>query len=162
MEAFGLAANIVSLIHITTEVIKRLNDFKTTATGVPRSLQNLTYELPALNQVLRNIHEAIECGSVPQDSIEALEPLLTDFSEQIKAITDIVEKVRPKDPSRLARNLKAFKSFQYDEEIKDRTSVIRGYTTTLTLERIVSGPGKDLPGRKALHHHFSDVLAKRP
>jgi hypothetical protein len=46
MEAFGIAANIISIVHITTEVVKRLNDFKSTVEGLPRALKSLGVELP--------------------------------------------------------------------------------------------------------------------
>jgi hypothetical protein len=146
MEALSLAANIIAVVHITTEVIDRLRDFKNTVDGVPRALQAISNELPTLKLALNKIHEAIEEGRVPEDSQEALKPLITDFQEQIRAIIDIIDKLRPKDPSRMTRNLKAVASFRYDGQIKYHESVIRGYASTLSLERVVTGPGKDLAG----------------
>jgi len=154
-EAFGLAANILSIVHITTELINRLNDFKKTVDGLPRALQAISNELPALKLALKRVNEAGEDGHIAEDSKVALEPLLKDMEAQISALLAIIEKVRPKDPSRLARNLKAVTSFQYDEKIKYHESVIRGYISTLSLERIVSGPGKDLTGESTLHMHTS-------
>jgi hypothetical protein len=147
MEAFALATNIASVAHITVEVLQRLNDFKNTVNGVPRALQALSNELPTLKHVLDKMRQAVEDGSVPEDSIEALNPLIADFEEQIRALLAIINKMQPKDPSRIARNLKAVTSFRYDADIKYRESVIRGYASTLSLERIISGPGKDLAGR---------------
>jgi hypothetical protein len=152
MEAFALATNIASVAHITVEVLQRLNDFKTTVNGVPRALQALSNELPTLKHVLDKMRQAVEDGSVPEDSIEALNPLIADFEEQISALLAIINKMQPKDSSRIARNLKAVTSFRYDADIKYRESVIRGYASTLSLERIISGPGKDLAGRPPLYH----------
>jgi len=145
-EAFGLAANIVSIIHITSEVTKRLNDFKKTADGVPRALQVISNELPTLSYTLKKIHTADEEGRISEDSREALEPLLTDLEAQITALAGIIDKLRPKDSSKMARNLKVAKSFLYDDDVKFCEKAIRGYISTLSLERIVSGPGKDVAG----------------
>jgi hypothetical protein len=150
MEALSLAANIISVVHVTSEIIDRLNDFKNTVDGIPRTLQAISNELPTLKLTLKKVAEAIEDGRVTEDSEEALRPLLADFEEQIRAIGDIVEKMRPKDPSRIARNFKAVTSFRYDDQIKYHESVIRGYASTLSLERVVSGPGKDLAGMRLL------------
>jgi hypothetical protein len=146
MEALSLAANILSIIHIATEVIARINEFKNTIDGVPKTLQALANELPTLSLVLKKIHAATLEGRIPEDSAEALEPLIKNFGEQIQAVLGIIEKMRPRDSSRMARNIKAMTSFKYDGEIKYHESVIRGYASTLSLERVVSGPGKDLAG----------------
>jgi hypothetical protein len=146
MEALSLAANIISVVHVTSEVIDRLNDFRSSVDGIPRTLQALSNELPTLRLVLKKISEAINDGHVPEDSQEALRPLITDFEEHVEAIKDIVEKMRPKEEGRMARNIMAVKSFRYDGQIKEHEKVIRGYASTLSLERVVSGPGKDLAG----------------
>jgi hypothetical protein len=138
MEALSLAANIISVVHVTSEVIDRLHDFKTTLDGLPRTLQAIS--------TLKKVSEAIDDGRVTEDSQEALRPLIADFEEQIRSLAEIVEKMRPKEEGRMARNFKAVKSFKYDGQIKYHESVIRGYAATLSLERIVSGPGKDLAG----------------
>jgi hypothetical protein len=153
MEALSLAANIISVVHVTSEVIDRLNDFKNTIDGLPRALQAISNELPTLRLTLKKVSEAIEEGRVAEDSQDALQHLIADFEEHICAIADIVDKMRPKDPSRMARNLKAVTSFRYDSQIKYHESVIRGYASTLSLERIVSGSGKDLAGKYILGLH---------
>jgi hypothetical protein len=147
MEAFALATNIASVAHITVEVLQRLNDFKATVNGVPRALQALSNELPTLKHILDTLRQAVENGSVPEDSVEALDPLMKDFEEQIRAVLAIIDKMQPGNSTRMARNFKAVTSFRYDADIKYRETVIRGYASTLSLERIVSGPGKDLAGR---------------
>jgi hypothetical protein len=146
MEAFSLAVNIVTVIHITTEVINRLNEFRDSVEGIPRTLQAISNELPTLRLVLKRISEAIEDGRVAEDSQEALKPLIKDFEDQMNAIVEIIDKIRPKDSSRMTRNLKAVTSFRYDDQIKRHEKVIRGYSSTLSLERVVSGPAKDLAG----------------
>jgi hypothetical protein len=153
MEALSLAANIISVVHVTSELIERLNDFKNTIDGLPRALQAISNELPTLRLTLKKVSEAIQDGRVTEDSQEALKPLITDFEEQICSIAEIVEKMKPRNPSRMTRNLKAVTSFRYDSRIKYHEGVIRGYASTLSLERVVSGPGKDLAGM-----HLSDSV----
>jgi hypothetical protein len=138
MEAFGIAANIISIIHITTEVVKRLNDFNSTIEGLPRALKSLSVELPTLMNSLKRIQQAIDDGRVDEDSQEALGPLVKDFEQQIQALSDIIVKMRPKFDSSTARNLKAVSSFRYDSEVKQIERVIRGYVSTLTLESATS------------------------
>jgi hypothetical protein len=156
MEVFSLAVNIITVIHITTEVVNRLNEFRASADGIPKTLRAISNELPTLRLALQKIAEGIEDGRIPEDSQEALQPLIKDFEEQIRAILDIIDKIRPKDSSRMARNFKAVTSFRYDDEIKYREKVIRGYSSTLSLERVVSGPTKDLSGMFTLQTIKSD------
>jgi hypothetical protein len=146
MEVFSLAVNIITVIDITAKVINRLNEFRDSADGVPKTLRAISNELPTLRLALKKISEGIEDGRITEDSQDALQPLIKDFEEQILAILNIIDKMRPKDPSRMARNLKAVTSFRYDDEIKYHEKVIRGYTSTLSLERVMSGPTKDLSG----------------
>jgi len=163
-EAFGIAANIISIIHVTTEVIDRLNDFRKTVDGLPRALQAISNELPTLRLALKRVNRAEEDGRLEEDSRDALKPILEGMEAEISAISDIVDKVRPKDSSSMARNLRALASFRFDDDIKHHESVIRGYISTLSLERIVSGPGKDLAGRSAAcfrappHHYLCHWL----
>jgi hypothetical protein len=49
MEAFSVAANIFSAIHITTEILKRLNDFRSTMDGLPRALKHSALSFPRLS-----------------------------------------------------------------------------------------------------------------
>ncbi|CAN9127988.1 unnamed protein product [Alternaria alternata] len=142
MEAFGVAANIISIIHITTEVVQRLNDFKATVEGLPRALKSLSVELPTLINSLRRIRQAIEDGRVSQESQEALEPLIKDFEFQIQSLSDIILKMRPRVNSNTARNLKAVTSFRYDSEVKQIESVIRNYVSTLTLESTIAADSR--------------------
>ena len=146
MEAFGVAANIISIIHITTEVVQRLNDFKATVEGLPRALKSLSVELPTLINSLRRIRQAIEDGRVSQESQEALEPLIKDFEFQIQSLSYIILKMRPRVNSNTARNLKAVTSFRYDSEVKQIESVIRNYVSTLTLESTIAADSRGTTG----------------
>ena len=146
MEAFGVAANIISIIHITTEVVQRLNDFKATVEGLPRALKSLSVVLPTLINSLRRIRQAIEDGRVSQESQEALEPLIKDFEFQIQSLSDIILKMRPRVNSNTARNLKAVTSFRYDSEVKQIESVIRNYVSTLTLESTIAADSRGTTG----------------
>jgi hypothetical protein len=160
MDGISLAANIIAVVDLTTKVIERLNDFRNSINGIPRMLQAISNELPALNLVLSKIQKAIDDGRIAEDSRDALNPLMLDFKEHIQAILDIIEKIRPKDNSRMARNLKAVGSFRYDGQIQYHESVIRKYAQTLSLERIVSGPEKDVAGMyiEANQHHRRQTL----
>lgn len=125
-ETLSIVANVIAVIDITTKVLERLDDFRNTVNGIPRALQAIANELPTLDLTLNKISEAITDGRIPDDSQNALQPLITDFGKQIQAILDIIEKVQPKDPSRMTRNFKAVTSFRHDDQIKYHESVIRG------------------------------------
>lgn len=84
MEAFSLAANILSVIHITTEVLERLNEFKDQAAGLPKALQAFSNELPALRVCLERIETAEKDGALPEDSRDALKPLIEDCQSRLQ------------------------------------------------------------------------------
>ncbi|KAF2133627.1 TPR-like protein [Dothidotthia symphoricarpi CBS 119687] len=145
LTAFGLAANILAVVQITAELLTRINEFRSTAEGLPRGFQSLQKELPILTLSLKRIDLAIKDGLVPDDSTEALNPIIEDCKEQIKALKDIIDKVLPKkNATTVARVTKAVTSFRYDGEVKHREEVIRGYVAMLTLERVVSSSSRDL------------------
>tara|TARA_R110002003_G_scaffold55_5_gene5000 strand:- start:61597 stop:62049 length:453 start_codon:yes stop_codon:yes gene_type:complete len=146
-EAFGLASNIISVIHITADVIARLNEIKKNADGVPRSLQALATVLPTLKLSLKKICQALDDDIVPEDSREALTPLISACEDEIQAVSDLITKMRPKDLSTIARNFKAVASFRYDDDVAYHKATIDSYISALTLERITSGPSNDVNGR---------------
>jgi hypothetical protein len=146
MEAFAAAVNIITIIHITTDVIKRLNDFRETVEGLPKALQPLSLELPALNDCLKCINQAMDDGSISEDSQEILKPLIRDFQRQMRALMVIMDKMRPKDSSSTSRNWKALTSFQYDSEVEHIEGIIRRYASTLTLVSAARSSDKGVVG----------------
>lgn len=150
-EAFGLAANIVSIVHIATEVIKRLNDFKKTVDGLPRVLQDCAFRLPYMTAALKDIRRAIEQGRIPEGRRETLKQHLGGLEKHIRGLLDIVTKMRPKDSSSIARNFKAVTSFRYDEDINYHVDALQKFEPVLLAEQTILASGKDSARKFAAH-----------
>ncbi|USP73621.1 hypothetical protein yc1106_00895 [Curvularia clavata] len=134
MEAFGAAANIISVIHITCEVIQRLKDFRNSIQGLPKSLETLSFELPVLKDCLDQIERDLQNGQIQNGDDRSLYSLLKAFELSLQRLSDIIQKMRPESESAVARNMKALTSFQFDSEVDRIREDIRGYTATLNLK----------------------------
>lgn len=136
MEVLSVVTNIVSLVQVTCHIINRINDFNSKAGGLPRTLQTFAIELPTLKLTLERLDQAVKNGLIPDDSIQALCPILENCGKEILALKNIIDKVVVKGDSSVI--FKAVASFRYDDEVEERKKAIKDYLGTLMLERFIS------------------------
>ena len=111
----GVAASIIQLVDFSAKVLDRLNDFQSTLKEVPESFRHIKAELPLLSDTLQQTKEAIDAGSVKEETKEALLPAVEGCKEQIIALDALITKTIPlPNDSRLKRSTKAVFSLKQD------------------------------------------------
>lgn len=92
----------------TTGRSHRLSEFQSSVEDVPESFRHTKAELPVLLNTLQQTKEAIEAGSVRDETEKALLPAIEGCRTQIKSLDDLLLKVLPASgDSWTKRNTKA-------------------------------------------------------
>jgi hypothetical protein len=129
----GIVANIVQLVDFTSKVLHRLDEFQSNLGEIPESFRHIKAELPVLRDTLQQTKDAIDAGSVRDDTKRALLPAIKGCTEQIKLLDTILIKTLPiPSDSKLKRGTKAIWSLHQDAKIESIMKTLRGYTGTLT------------------------------
>lgn len=134
-EAFvviGIVASIIQLVDFGSKVLNRLNEFQTDLGEVPRSFRHIKVELPLLLDTLKGTKEAIDAGSLGDETKNALLPVVEGCREQIELLDAMLVKVLPTSNSRREKGKKALSSLFHDGRVERITSTLRCYVQTLT------------------------------
>lgn len=144
----GIVANIIQLVDFGTRVLKRLDQYQSTLAEIPEAFRHIKAELPVLLDALRQTKDAINAGSLQEESKRALLPAIEGCGVQIKALDEVIEKALPASSDSWAkRGRKALRSLRYDAKVEKIIAVIRGYVQTLTYHAAASS--KPLSGNNS-------------
>ena len=72
----GIVANIVQLFDFGSKILHRLTEFQSSVENVPESFRHIKAKLPLLLHTLQQTKEAIEAGSIKDDTKKALLPAI--------------------------------------------------------------------------------------
>jgi hypothetical protein len=129
----GLVASIVQLVDFSSRVLHRLEEFQAGLGEIPMSFRHIKAELPVLQDTLQQTREAIEAGSVRDETKKAIDPAIKGCAEQIGLLDHILAKVVPvSTDSLLIKGKKAILSLQQEAKIEKITKTLRSYVGTLT------------------------------
>ena len=130
----GIVANIVQLVDFGSKILHRLTEFQSSVENVPESFRHIKAKLPLLLHTLQQTKEAIEAGSIKDDTTKALLPAIEGCWEQIKLLDEVLLKTLPSSgDSWTKRSRKAiWMSLRYDSKVEKITAIIRDYIQTLT------------------------------
>jgi N-terminal domain on NACHT_NTPase and P-loop NTPases len=133
MAVVGFVASIIQLVDFSSKVLERLEEFQADLGDIPRSLRYLKAELPVLQDTLQQTKEAIQAGSVREETKKALIPVIEGCTEQIGLLDTILVKIMPAPTdSRLKRGTKAILSLHQEAKIESIMKILRNYVGTLT------------------------------
>ena len=129
----GVVASIVQLVDFSSRVFHRLDEFQSSLGEIPKSFRYIKAELPLLQDTLQQIKEAIDTGSVRDETKRALIPVIEGCREQMESLDVILTKTIPiPNDSRLKRGSKAMSSLLRDAKVESITKILRAYIGTLT------------------------------
>src|SRR5271156_5016346 len=136
----GIVANIVQLVDFGSKILHRLTEFQSSVEDVPESFRHIKAKLPLLLHTLQQTKEAIEAGSIRDDTKKALLPAIEGCWEQIKSLDVVLLKTLPASgDSWTKRSRKAiWMSLRYDSKVEKITAIIRDYIQTLTYHATAS------------------------
>jgi hypothetical protein len=133
LAVISVVANIIQLVDFSSKVLHRLDEFRSSLGEIPKSFRHFSAELPVLKVTLQQIGEAIEAGSVRDETEKALIPAIEGCKEQIQLLDTLLAKILPiATDSRLRRGTKAVLSLNQEAKVESTTKILRGYVGTLT------------------------------
>jgi N-terminal domain on NACHT_NTPase and P-loop NTPases len=152
LAVIGIIASIVQLVDFGSKILSRLNEFQSTAGEIPQSFCNIKSELPVLLDSLRHTKEAIEAGSIGDETKKALLLAIEGCRVQIKALDDVLLKVLPTlGDSWRKKCRKAVSVLYYEGKVEKIARVIRNYIQTLTFyHATTSSTSRPLTGMLSL------------
>ena len=129
----GVVASIVQLAELGSKVLLRLNDFQSRIGEIPKTFQHVKAELPVLLDTLKQTKSAIEVGSIPNETKNALLPAIDGCRTQVELLDTLIGKVLPlQSDSWSKRGLKAVSSLRQDAKVKKIRTDLQSYIQTLT------------------------------
>lgn len=133
LTVISVVTNIIQLVDFSSKVLRRLDEFRSSLGGVPQSFRHFCAELPVLKITLRQIKEAIEAGSVQDETENALMPAIQGCKEQIQLLDTLLAKTLPlATDSQLKRGAKAVLSLKQEAKVESIRKILQGYVKTLT------------------------------
>jgi len=135
----GAAASIVQLVHVSSNILRRLDEFQSSVGQIPKSFRHIQAELPLLRDTLQHTKEAIDAGAIPDNTKEALLPAIEGCLKQIELLDAVMVKTLPKPSDSWGeRSRKAFFSVQQEAKVQKITKILRGYIQTLTYYHVAA------------------------
>ena len=139
LAAVGVAASLLQLIDFGSKVLIRLNDFRSRAGTVPRSLAALAADLPLLLHTFKGIEDEVLMRNVGLDSQAPLRVVVTECQNLIEMLDSILTKTLPlTEDSKWRRGRKAVASLLQDDEIQKIQKSLHRHLQTLSFHHIVS------------------------
>jgi hypothetical protein len=138
-EVVGAISSIIQLTELTLKVYRRVNEFQSNARDIPKTFQQLSHELPLLQEILQQLKEAIDNGRVSENIQRALTPVVQECSDQAQSLYTILKTTIPgPDASRREKTIKAVASLLKDSKVEKKANTIRSYLSTLTFYFVAS------------------------
>ena len=132
-EVVGAISSIIQLTELTLKVYRRVNEFQSNARDIPKTFQQLSHELPLLQEILQQLKEAVDNGRVSEKIQRALTPVVQGCSDEAQSLYTILQNTIPgPDASRREKTIKAVASLLKDSKVEKKVNTIRSYLSTLT------------------------------
>lgn len=140
VSAIGVAAAIVQFVDLGTKFVKRLKDYSSAASEIPKSLQHISNQLPLLVNTLDRLKTDVQVERVDFDTRCILKGVVAGCKQQVEKLDGIIDKVLniPGD-YRIVRVQKAFVSSRNDTKVPEIEKSLQIYISVLTLHQIVEG-----------------------
>ena len=148
LAVISVVANIIQLVDFSSKLLHRLDEFRSSLGEIPKSFRHFSTELPVLRVTLQKVRDAIEAGSVGDETEKALIPAIYGCKEQIQLLDTLLTTILPEaTDSRLKRGRKAMLSLNQESKVKSITRILHSYIRTLTFYyTVVSSTRQALTG----------------
>ena len=145
VSALGVAAAIAQFVDLSTKIVKRLNDYSSTASEVPKSLQHISIQLPLLVNALDRLKTDAQVERFDIDTRCILKGAIGGCKQQVEKLDAVMDKVLnvPGD-SRNVKIQKALVSLRNDTKVPEIEKSLQTYIQILTLHQVVEGTAASL------------------
>ena len=84
LAVIGIVSSIVQLVQFADTVIRRVNEFRTSAKEIPATFRDISITLPLLVNDLKRTKTAAESGKLADDEKVTILAVIEGCSEQVK------------------------------------------------------------------------------
>ncbi|KAL8942148.1 MAG: hypothetical protein Q9216_001833 [Gyalolechia sp. 2 TL-2023] len=131
--AIGLAASIVQLVKLGTEVVGRLHDYRIKSKEAPVVFHDISVQLPLLIADLRLTKEQAERDKLSSDVTESVLAIVKSCRDHIKTLDEILIRTMPNPTdSAWKTGKKVILSFRQEEKVRLVAEKLRSYVIYLT------------------------------
>lgn len=135
----GVVASIVQLVDFGSKVLHRLNDFQSSLGEIPKIFRHVKAELPILLETLNQTKDAVEKGSMKEETKKALLLVVDECQTQITLLDDLISRSIPQDgDSWRKKTRKAMLSLGQDAKVVKITTILRTHIQSLTNYRVAA------------------------
>lgn len=135
----GVVASIVQLVDYGSKVLRRLNDFQSSAREIPKPFKHVKDELPILLETLRQTKVAVQQGSISEDTKEAVLLVVNGCQTQITLLDSIINRSLPQEGDSWGKKTgKAILSLRQDAKVAKITAMLRSHIQSLTNYRVAT------------------------
>lgn len=128
----GAVASVVQLIHFTTKVLTRLNEYRVKAGELPAAFAHIASQLPLLRQILEKTQEGIQLQNISQEDVEVIQPCLQGCQQQMQKLDTLWLTTLPEAQERTARRMaKGFRSLWKDSDVRKIDAEINFFVARL-------------------------------
>jgi len=158
--AIGIAAAIVQFVDFSIRVVRRLDEYNSAASNeVPKSLQNISHQLPVLLNALERVKAGLEQDKVDLDTRCILKGVIAGCQGLVEEVERIIEKVLHVPGDSVATKVrKVFVSLKNDEKIFAIEKNLQTYISVLILHRVIDAAHAPNTAEETL---YFDVRKKR-
>ncbi|KAI7345806.1 hypothetical protein KC354_g14537 [Hortaea werneckii] len=128
----GAAASVVQLIHFTTKLLTRLNDYRVIAGEFPSTFAHIASQLPLLQHILEETQEGIQLQNISQEDVNVIRPCLQGCQQQMQKLETLLLTILPEAQERKARKYaKGLRSLWKDSDVRKIAAEIDFFVTRL-------------------------------
>jgi hypothetical protein len=139
LAVIGLVSAIAQFTDYGIRVVDRMDEFNSNISEVPKTFREIRIQLPLIIDTLDRTQNQADRGRVSEATARALKPLVDSCLEQVKLLSDILDRNVPVDnASSWQRRLQALKSLAHDKDVQRITSVLASHVQLLTFHQATS------------------------
>ncbi|OBT85964.1 hypothetical protein VE02_04790 [Pseudogymnoascus sp. 03VT05] len=127
----GIISSTLQLVSFSSQVLRRIKDYKDDTTSLPREFWTLQDQLPLISHALHITWKQTQSDELEEEACKALVPVINACNQEVLRLKAILEKVAPSaGDAGWKRNWKALTSVFHD---KDVAAVAAGLAQSLTV-----------------------------
>ena len=129
----GVVASIVQLVDFGSKVLHRLNDFQSSLEDIPNTFKHVKCELLILLETLNQTKDAVEKGSIKEETKKALLLVIDGCQMQISQLDDLISRSLPQGGDSWRKKTgKAILNLRQDAKIAKIMTTLRTHIQILT------------------------------
>lgn len=140
---FPLIPALIQLVECGTKAVVQLNECQSSIRGVPKSLRDITIEIPLLLHTFVQTQKIAEAGHFDKATQLVLLPLVQSCHSQVVLLNETLIKILPRGDDSWRRGLKALFNLREEKKITQIIELLRKYERMMVMKHSSLDKGKD-------------------